>query len=472
MLKKMIAGTLVTVSLTMAATVLAADTVAAGISKSVDDFEEGNLGTIDMTQSGELYKGLYKSSEASGLFVAPKESPWSKHVAVSPGEGYNGTTGLKMFSGVTKKNESSYRHTYVTARNVALTDTNAAILRYKVKFISLPSQRGSLEPVHLTQLVKDGASNYHRHAAFKVEPDGKVGYYDPDVGGSVWEGSVNTGEWYTVVTQLSGGSTNGSDVDVKAYIFDENNNVIASKNEKVRLYDDMTLVPVYVSEIPTSSTEYTSLVIDDVLLAEYPAGEYSPSITATTVNEAGVARNGEISFEFDLPIAGGKLALKKGNELIAEATSLNGLGNKVTLNYTGMLDRKTEYTVSFSDLKDFNGASLSFDDVSFTTEDLHIWNDIIISSAEANGQKTDITFTLSDKYDYPEVSAGIIAALYRGDKMIGMDMVMLENKNTTSPVTESFSLGYLPQSGDRLQLMMMDTERKLVPLADGVLIIE
>ena len=343
-------------------------------SQLIDDFEAGRVGAVDTE------RGRYASSEASGLFVNPDASPWSAHLKVTENVGYNKSTGLEMFSGVTKKDESVYRETFVKVKDVPLTTENAVVLKYKVKINSLPTTKGSLEPIHLTQLVNPGTGSYHRHATFKVETNGKVLYYDPDKGSSVEAGSVNTGEWYTVVTQLSGSSVSGGTVNVKAYMLNEANVVVASKNESVYLNADMDLMPVYVSEIPTSNTTYTNLVIDDVSLTEYTAASTQTiSLDASYCNikdgDTEVAPTKSFALGFDHELAAGASSKVKLYKIEGAAktevayTVESETFNSFVINPTTDLDGSSNYLIDISGVTGAAGETIGSSNISFATEE-------------------------------------------------------------------------------------------------------
>ena len=219
---------------------------------------------------------------------------------------------------------------------------------------------------------------------------------------------------------------------------------------------------------------YTVVQVDNAEIAIYNPSELPANLTMASIENGAseVSRNAEISFGFDQAVSG-DLILKKGDDTVEGVTTdYSATREKITLNYGGMLDRNTTYTISFSEILNDGELPCEYPDVTFTTEALHIWNDIEIESTDADGTKTEITFTLGDCYGYEVVSGGMVAMLYRDSKLIGMDMVVLDNKDITSAVTESFNLRQEPQTGDTVRLMLMDIEESFVPFAVGSIVIE
>ncbi len=280
------------------------------------------------------------------------------------------------------------------------------------------------------------------------------------------------GKWYRAVAQV------GTDGSLTTILLDTATDEVVLSNTISGAYadgDKVQFTAVKLLGLKKAESEgRTTVWLDNAELVTYNPAEVAPNVSKASVESetTDIRRNTELSFSFDQPVSG-DLILKKGNETVeGVTTSSNTMRDKLTLNYSGILDRKTTYTVSFSALTNDGGLPCGYEDVTFTTEDLHIWNDVLIDTPSADGTKTAITFILEEEYGYEVVSGGMMAMLYRDNKLIGVDMVVLENQDITSAITKSFSLGGQPQAGDTVRLMLVDTAESLVPFAVGSLIIE
>lgn len=280
-------------------------------------------------------------------------------------------------------------------------------------------------------------------------------------------------KWYRAIAEV------GADGSYTTSILDTETDQIVLSNTVNGLYDDgdtFQIYPVHFPKIRSGSStmlyeldSYTVVQVDNAEIAIYNPSELPANVSKVSVENTAtqITRNKEISVNFDQAVSG-NLILKKGDEPVTGVTtSYNAMRNKLTLNYGGMLDRNTTYTISFSNLLNDGGLPCNYPDITFTTEDLHIWNDIEIDPPTADGTNTALTFTLGESYGYTVVSGGMMAMLYRDNKLVGIDMVDLTNQTVTSAITKSFNLGGQPQPGDTVRLMLVDTVGSLVPFAVG-----
>lgn len=279
------------------------------------------------------------------------------------------------------------------------------------------------------------------------------------------------GKWYRAIAQVN------ADGSLTTTLLDTQNDLVLLTNTVADAYasgDKVQFTAIKLWGLKKAVSEgRTTVQLDNAKLLYYMPGEVAPNVSKANVNsgEVEVKRNIDINFSFDQPVSG-NLILKKDGETVEGTTTVpNAMRDKLTLNYSGLLERNSQYTVSFAGVVNDGGLSCEYSDVTFTTEDLHVWNDVSISTPSADGTKTAITFTLDEEYGYEVVSGGMMAMLYRGNKLIGVDMAVLENQDITSAITKSFSLGCQPQTGDTLRLMLVDTAESLVPFAVGSLVI-
>lgn len=308
----------------------------------------------------------------------------------------------------------------------------------------------------------DGAAN--KLQAYNA---GDSAYLTPDID-----------KWYRAI------ATVGADGSYTTSILDPETDEIVLSNTVDSLYDQgdiFQINPIHFVKIRQGSStmlytidNYTVVQVDNAEIAIYNPSELPAKVTKASIENPSseISRNAEISFSFDQAVSG-DLILKKGGETVEGVTTdYNTTRDKVTLNYGGMLDRNTTYTISFAEILNDGDLPCEYPDVTFTTEDLHIWNDIEIDAPTSDGTNTEVTFTLGECYGYEVVSGGMMAMLYRDNKLIAIDMVGLDNEDITSAVTESFNFGQQPQTGDTVRLMLMDIEESFVPFAVGSIVIE
>lgn len=283
-------------------------------------------------------------------------------------------------------------------------------------------------------------------------------------------------KWYKVVAQV------GTDGILTSYFIDADTGEILATSAGSSAFAAAN-ASVYFRGANFTGTknnnpnnETTKVQMDNAELIIYNPSNYLPEMTTTSADGDALPRNIKLTFGFDLPVKLGTVALKQG-EITVNGTNafLSGMDNTLNLTYPGLLERGKEYTVSFDGFTSKDDTPISIGDVTFTTEDLHSWNDVLIDSVTVNSvdnTKTDITFNLSEKYSYTVFSGSVLAALYRDGQMIGVDMLTLNNQNVTSAVTKSFTLGTSPAAGDKVMLIQVDTVGNILPLASGEITIE
>ncbi|MBQ8588781.1 MAG: Ig-like domain-containing protein [Clostridia bacterium] len=270
--------------------------------------------------------------------------------------------------------------------------------------------------------------------------------------------------WYKVVMVSSG---NGS----YAHIIDSETGELVISSVDTSAVNMKNFTALYVQ--PSSGTQLFTVMLDNVILTMYDAANDAPEIVSASVetDSKNVPRNQELTFTFDQELDDSSivnLTQKDGTPVDGAKTEKTGY-NTLTVTYDGILEKGTEYVLSFEGVT--NGAIYSPDSaISFTTEKLHLWNDVEVSSAAANEDNadlTDITFTIGDEYGYSVFTGSVMAAVYQDGKMIALDMQPLTNADT-GEITVSFDLGTLPTDA-KIGLILLDVEDGPIPLSGGTL---
>ncbi len=351
-------------------------------------------------------------------------------------------------------------------RGITTKSLNVTELGHTIAEVSYDLMINS-NPTTDKEVLIAGAGGYAGKPLFKISKiDGTYMIMQTDDGSSYEEAFVHeTDTWYKVVVR--------SDMSTRyAWILDENGTILAESTVSDASRAKNTCTVAFVKGGATGASIY----IDNAVFRSYDPENAAPSLVSSSVEEdaTDVQRNTKLTFTFDQPITDDSVVTltRADEEAITEitVTSVEKKSyNTLVLNYTGLLDRKTEYVISFEDVS--NGSLACADDpLSFTTEDLHIWNDVVLSSAEPNEDNsalTDITFEISEEYGYPTFSGSVMAVVYQNDKMINADIKPLTNA-ATGELTVSFSLGALP-SDRKIALILLDVEDGPVPLAGGTL---
>lgn len=278
------------------------------------------------------------------------------------------------------------------------------------------------------------------------------------------------GRWYKVVLVTQG-------ADTSAVIIDQTTGEVVISSEKTYNSNRTQFNAAYLQSYKPADgvTNTCVIMLDNVTLTMYDAANHAPEIVSATVeaDDKNMPRNQELTFTFDQELSDNStvtLAKKDGTPLtVTGVKTTKTLYNTLSVTYNGLLEKGTEYVLSFDGVT--NGKLTCPDsEISFTTEDLHLWNDITVSSAAANKDNaalTDVTFTIGEKYGYPIFSGSVMAAVYQEGKMIEVDMQPLTDAKT-GEVTVSFELGTVPADA-KIGIILLDVENGPIPLAGGML---
>lgn len=305
-------------------------------------------------------------------------------------------------------------------------------------------------------------------ALFKLTNDGKI--QKKLDGGSFTDSGVtySADTWYHVVVVAKGTQKYG-------WISDTNGNSVYSEAEVT----NTRLSPFTMSSGTSGSI---TLNLDNLKLVEYNPAVIGPGVKASTVTDGAenVPRNVPLEFEFDqsvtlddtlttvvslgkvngdgsvIPVTGAALEVLSGNR-------------KAKITYTGLLERKTKYAVTLTNLKNGSGLYCS-ETYYFTTEDLHLWEPVVVSSIGTKNPDTGltpVTFIIEDGFGYPAFDGSALVMVHQDGKMVSCDMQALP-ANAIGSCTVSFDLGTVPGGAD-VSVVLMDCLNVPIPLATGTI---
>ena len=276
--------------------------------------------------------------------------------------------------------------------------------------------------------------------------------------------ACKVGEWYSLSVLQTATQRMG-------VICGDDGEIVAESVIKYNMKAQESAVAVRIPAFKPADgvAEGMSMLFDNAALYRYNTAADAPSCVGGTVEDGaeGVRRNQSLSFTFDQKVSGEIALLANGAEVPGIQASQSGF-NRVTVSYDGLLEKDTVYTLSFGGVQNTGGIACDGADVSFTTEKLHPWEDVVITGVRAGkGGKTQVSFQLADPYGYEEFSGAVIAAVYQEGRMMAADMVSLDRISTAGVITEEFQLGGFSGTGAALTLILLDADDGPVPLASG-----
>ncbi len=297
-----------------------------------------------------------------------------------------------------------------------------------------------------------------------------AGYIKTTTDGSTFTDSslsYSADSWYHVAAIIKG-------TNVTAWLTDGEGNGVYSKRS------DMTYTNLSPFWMHSSTAGSLTLTLDNLKIVEYNPSAVAPEIQGAPTADATekVLRNVALSFELDQmvtvdPLVTNVVTLGKINAdesitpVSGAAVSVIPNSRKVTVTYTGLLERNTKYVVSLTNLKNASGLSCSTT-YEFTTEDLHLWEPVTIGSIgspDAVTGLTPVTFTIADSHDYPTFDGAALVTVYQNGKMVACDMQSLTAVSVGS-CTKDFNLGTIP-TGATVCVVLLDCLAGPVPLASG-----
>ena len=339
-----------------------------------DDFETGNAGVFS--------SGSYSSSETSGLLVTSAEPLYYSMMSLKTGMGYGGSTGLYMNTTV-KHSSGNSRKTAIMTKGITLPENGAAVLEYKFKIPeTLPTYSGAI--ICLSGVTSTGQNSFDYIKSTSYSDNSSLNIYSKKICDTEnTENSFNyiAGEWYTVVTKVSGTGTNRY---VKTDVLDDTGELCLSATKTItnNIAQDTTtnLWPVYV--IGNIVPGDIKVVVDDVSLTEYKY-PMNISLTESSVTEGAteVSTSPTFTLKFNQPLKKNTVSRVKLYNAAdkTEEISLFVIDtafDRIRLAADG-LKGKTRYTLDFSGVTSENGTTLvGTSTVTFTTSDI---SDVIFS---------------------------------------------------------------------------------------------
>ncbi len=273
-----------------------------------------------------------------------------------------------------------------------------------------------------------------------------------------------TDVWYSMmVLQTATGRTIRLAKPDGTVVFDETLSVAPKATENVMV---ARLAAFKASNAVTTKID---MQFDNAVLSRIDPTNDIPSCVAASIDDQAkaVKRNQKLAFSFDQRVNGTPVLLADGVPVGGTSVLQTGPCD-IELCYDGLLNKNTTYTVQLSGVTNSAGRACDAADITFTTESLHLWNDIdVLNIAAGSGDNVIVDFSISDTYGYQSFSGAVLAAVYADGMMKAVDMVLLNNASTKDPITESFSLGGLPGEGETLSLMLLDVDGAPIPLAVG-----
>lgn len=329
------------------------------------------------------------------------------------------------------------------------------------KFVSADGSRKAIVPT--IQLSGDGTAD-------------ASGSFFPAVNGGTVTGWIDAGEgdnkaqrtnWlHLVVRQYSDGKREGTvyDLETGEALFSEtvgSYSVAASYNFDICRIDRCT------NAGGESQQHYrkTTVAYDNILLRVYNPTTTAPLVRSNNIEAEGVARNAVFDISFSQAVSGNIVLKEKiSGELVATTTTPLA-ADKLRLSWTGLLEKGTDYEISFENVT--NGTlPCTTAPITFKTEDLHLWNDVEISPVSAGSGNMSVTINISDELGYPYFTGSMLAAAYKDGSLVGVDMVVLTNEDTAQPITKTVNLGTIMQ-GATLDIILLDVDNGAIPLAMG-----
>lgn len=336
-------------------------------------------------------------------------------------------------------------------------------LSYDVKFTKLPSDNDKFAGRSANFMVYGGSNGFVN--------DGN----SDDLAAPAGAGDITLEKevWYKIVSRI------GADGKLTSYLLNAKTGAVLLEAPTTKVFTDGAAFKPNAIQFRANGTVfddgtkvYITCQIDNAKVVQYNSAT-PPAISSAPIQDGAtdVIRNKALTFQFNQGLSKDSVVkITSTDDPDATCkTSADVFGN-LTVSFPNMLKRKATYTLSFEGVKNENGVACTEESITFTAEDLHIWNDVEISSVSA-GTTTEISFTLSDVYGYPDFTGIVMAAAYEDGKMIGLDIVELNAASTETKLTKSFDIGSV-SAGTEIQLMLLDNIYYPVPLASGKTIVQ
>ncbi len=334
---------------------------------------------------------------------------------------------------------------------------------YDIKFTKVPGDHPASRQMTGTLFFKYGGNGFKNNGQDSV-------LTAPGNSSSI---TLEKNLWYTLIGKV------GADGKLSTYLLDAKTGDALLETETSKRFTDggafgLTAISFQPNNgvLADNTKVYIACQIDNAKVVQYDP-TMPPEIASASIEngETEVIRNKTLTFNFNQGLASDSYVTltSENDDVIGCSVSASAFG-KLTVSFDELLERKTTYTLSLAGVKNESNVAYEAESITFTTEDLHIWNDVEILSVSAE-DTTQISFTLSDIYGYPTFSGMVMAAAYEGGKMTGLDLVELSDVSTESELTKSFNIGSI-SAGAEIQLMLLDKENGPIPLASGKTVVQ
>lgn len=334
---------------------------------------------------------------------------------------------------------------------------------YDIKFTKIPGDNPTPDVRNATFFLYGGSNGFKNNGQTSV-------LTAPDNVGSI---TLEKNLWYTLVCKI------GADGKLSTYLLNTQTGDAMLETATTKRFADGSAFGFNAIQfrangavLADDTKVYITCQIDNAKVVQYDP-TMPPVISSASIEngETEVIRNKTLTFNFNQGLAPDSyVTLTSENEDVIGCSVSASTFGKLTVSFNELLERNTTYTLSLAGVKNESGVAYGAENITFTTEDLHIWNDVEILSVSA-GDTTQISFTLSDTYGYSKFTGMVMAAAYEGGKMTGLDIVELSDALTESELTKSFDIGSI-SAGTEIQLMLLDKEYRPIPLASGKTVVQ
>lgn len=408
------------------------------------DFEEpgtwsGKAAERCFSNSPFLYFGTKTPTAENGIITSPN---WWDYTA-----GYRIRTSVPMdLTDETYGYVISYRMRISDSASVSPVDLKSGIAK----------NSGSSTDVSMSAYV----------ANFTKELDAETGTVSCfDVNGTTAQWT--TDKWYNVVHSVNAASQNYK-------LYDGETNALIWEMTRTGSYSD-SYVFMLAQQVVTRNGQsnpdlcpHPSISYDDVTLLIYDKTQ-APTLSNADIEngDTDVLRNRSFTFEFEQPVNSAP-ELYKGETKVETAAKI--VNNTVTISLAEgvILDKKTEYTIDFSNVKNEGDTQCSEEAISFITEGINLLEDISFTSANITNYGVTCVFAVKDPHDYPAFTGYIAAAVYADGVL--KDMTISEySENNATEITKTFAVD--AAAGNTISLMLFDTSDGVVPVCSGDLTI-
>lgn len=356
--------------------------------------------------------------------------------------------------------------------------TEAVYLSYDIQFKTLPTTIDEKTAMIVAGAAADGTMGTMRIKGFKVDGETKLRFTDQNGTNLLSNTAVEAGKWYKIIYAKNLTDAANSNIAIAA-VLDEDGNLIGF-NRRTGMGSAHTQYSIIRAVSAFTGAE---ILIDNVKFSAYDRKTYGPSVMDYFVatNAMGYVKpetkSMVVSFEEALKTNPTATITSGSNTINCTVAQLKSATTTMLykITWTDDLTAGEDYTLSISGTNEAGNNIVGTDVISFTTFDasvVHLWDSPEISTVTPNtsdATKTDITFMLKDnpEYDNASFTGAVMAVVLRGNQMVGFDIVVPEAPATSFSVGGDITIDFefAEPNWDTLQLIQMDTQNGLTPLA-------